>query len=600
MKLSLIAVLALCFLSCSSDLKTAEFYSDVKSYSVSKTERITIQKAIKVNEKGDFENSKSEHVFRKLDTTQLWLYKPLRIDSQPQYLTLSLTYFSYAKPYLIDSDGGIVELEQLSSNQYFPHENIFYRHPVWKIPATESPGELYLELMNNSGRVRLEFYMETQNEFLERIQTEYLIFGAIVISLLIIAAVLTFFSVSRKRYSILFYVVYIMCMVIEFLAGKGLGVQFLWSDNPFLVSSIRSCIQTIAVFNIALFYYSFYPYSKEELVYKRIFKWCAFVTIPFLLIYVYKYFVPSLERFYLYVWISMKVIIVVFLFCHIQMARKGKLPVFLVVGFMLPLLAMLVSQNTNPTVTVSAFEIKVISNIYYVFLLVEILAFTYYIFSTILIAQRNFVKLKKANEQLKQTFNKTILKNQEKERESLLSELHDTLGGYIVALKLRLKDAEDESIGELLNSLTAEYRYLLNNLYTPKINSANFLDNLAAYLRTMNSIGKAEITHKFELASISLPSETCTHLYRSLSEIVTNSLKHSRASKIQIFVFQGEENLKLKAIDNGIGFVKEQKDRKNHGIKSIENRIQKVRGNIQIESDNKGTEITITIPIIKR
>lgn len=587
------SLLFLC--SCSSNYKTANFYKDITAYTINRSQEKTINDIVIDFKKGHFEKEENSKIFRTLGDETVWFNKPIK-NNHSKFLTLSLTYITYAKVYLV-SNKKIIELHKISSISEFPHKKIFYRHPSWELPDSFIDGDIFIELKNNSGRARLEFYLETQNEFLKRIETEYFFFGTFIIFLLIIASVLLFFSISRKRYSIVFYVLYILCILIEFLAGKGIGVQFLWSDIPFLVTSARSFIQTLAVLSIGMFYTHFYKYPKDANKNKQLFKWSAYATLPFLIVYLYKFFNPSLEYFYLYVWFSMKLIIILFLVNHIFLYKKKLIPNYLVIGFLIPLAIMLISQNINPKTDASWLQIKLISNIYYLALILEILVFTFYIFQTIIDTQNNFVALKKINEELKLNFQKGILETQEEERGKLLADVHDTLGGYLAALRLRLDNEKDPKIIKTLDSFNIEYRYLLNNLYSPKIDANNFIITLKNYLNKMNEISGDIISYNFKIEDISLPKSTCVHLYRSISELITNAIKHSKASSISILLFQKiNSELLLKVIDNGVGFNKNRRNLNSFGLQNIEKRIAEINGEMELITNDLGTEVILKIP----
>ena len=66
------------------------------------------------------------------------------------------------------------------------------------------------------------------------------------------------------------------------------------------------------------------------------------------------------------------------------------------------------------------------------------------------------------------------------------------------ALKLRLlhkSEGTPEKIQEILDSFYNEYRYLLNSLYSPKINSENFTDNLIEFINKINEVSNNIIKH---------------------------------------------------------------------------------------------------------
>ncbi|PIQ15174.1 MAG: hypothetical protein COW67_09810 [Flavobacteriales bacterium CG18_big_fil_WC_8_21_14_2_50_32_9] len=79
--------------------------------------------------------------------------------------------------------------------------------------------------------------------------------------------------------------------------------------------------------------------------------------------------------------------------------------------------------------------------------------------------------------------------------------------------------------------------------------------------------------------------------------MINNTIKHSKATELNIFLNQKNNSLFINTIDNGIGF---DEDKINHktglGLSSLKNRIKLIGGNIEIKSaTNKGVEINIEI-----
>ncbi|TVZ51495.1 ATP-binding protein [Dokdonia sp. Hel_I_53] len=588
----------LCFLllvcSCANHSKTADFYADVSSYSTPTDENFTVNDAVLNYNQGNFRKDPNLKIFATTNET-LWFQKTIK-DITLNYLSIAVTYISYSRVYIL-RDKEIISLQKINSYENFPHQSLYYRHPTWKLPKLKAGDQLFVEVKNASGRARLEFYLENENDFFKRVETEYFLFGVFITFLVLIVVGLVFFSLSRKRYSILFYCVYILCIIVEFLAGKGIGVQYIWSDSGFLVTSSRSFSQTIGVAALSLFYVYFYNYTSKTLRIKRVFLICAFTTIPFLLVYFYKAIFPSFPTFYLYVWIVMKVIIIVFLINHILLAKRGKLPIYLVIGFTLPLIAMLLSQYINPSVSSSWYTIKFVSNIYYLGLIIEIIIFTYYIFNTILEAQKNIVRLRNLNEDLKNNFNEGMLQTQERERDYLLSEVHDTFGGYIAALRIKIATDDKKKAKETLDAFSKDYRYLLNNLYSPKINAANFSETIATYLQKMNVLSDLEIISNINIGDTTLSQNTCIHLYRTLSELISNVIKHAGASMIVVYISQNEEGtIILSVTDDGKGFDETQISTNSYGLSNVKKRVKEINGTLHIDTSDTGTSIHLKIP----
>lgn len=589
----------LCFLilafSCTPSIDKSRTFFEFSVYEHPKNKNIPFSEIQTIYKKNRFLKGKQQKIYKRFGNTKVWLHYKSHNDAN-RYLTFSNTYIDSVKVFLLKKES-VTELEQMNSKYKFTYLKNFYRHPVWQLPSDFNQGDIFIALKNDNSRVRLLFKLESKNEFLKRIQTEYVLFASYFLFLFLLSVILLFFSLAKKRYSILFYVGYIVCMAVEFLAGEGLGVQFIWSNNNFLASSARTFSQTLAVLFVALFFYHFYNYKKKHFINKHIFKWCAYAVVPFLLVYVYKMFDgESLKNFYVLVWIAMKIIVVIFLLNHIYLVKEKLIPRYLVIGFLLPSIAHLIYQYINPAQDITEWKLNFLFYFHYFSIILELLLFTSFIFRSIATDQRKYDSLLLNNQTLKLSLRQGIFQSKEKEREKILSEIHDSFGGYLEALKLRILTKNIEKISTILEAFHKEYRHLLHNLYSPRIKAYNFTESLESYARKLSDIRNAVISCKFEIQDIALSQEICLQLYRCYSEIITNAIKHAKASKIAVKLWKKNNQLLLEVKDNGVGFDTRVVKKDSFGIKSIKNRVHNMKGTVKIVSSSKGTNIKITIP----
>jgi signal transduction histidine kinase len=87
------------------------------------------------------------------------------------------------------------------------------------------------------------------------------------------------------------------------------------------------------------------------------------------------------------------------------------------------------------------------------------------------------------------------------------------------------------------------------------------------------------------------------HLLRIIQEAMTNIIKHAKASKIKLFIFQEDHFLTLQIIDNGKGFNQSTQEKKESvGLKSLRSRVLEMNGSLDIKTSGNGTEILCCIP----
>ncbi len=76
-------------------------------------------------------------------------------------------------------------------------------------------------------------------------------------------------------------------------------------------------------------------------------------------------------------------------------------------------------------------------------------------------------------------------------------------------------------------------------------------------------------------------------LYRVITELINNTMKHANASKIEIYLEMIDNVLQLTYLDDGIGFDKEKAmgaETGGMGLKNIISRLRSINGNYRIHS----------------
>ncbi|HEY5392764.1 MAG TPA: ATP-binding protein, partial [Hanamia sp.] len=89
------------------------------------------------------------------------------------------------------------------------------------------------------------------------------------------------------------------------------------------------------------------------------------------------------------------------------------------------------------------------------------------------------------------------------------------------------------------------------------------------------------------------------NIYRIISELVLNAIKHSDADMITVCIFSEPGMVSIFIEDNGHGFdVKPNGNKNSLGIQSAESRVNYLKGNFMLKSEQaKGTKINIEIPL---
>ena len=96
-----------------------------------------------------------------------------------------------------------------------------------------------------------------------------------------------------------------------------------------------------------------------------------------------------------------------------------------------------------------------------------------------------------------------------------------------------------------------------------------------------------------------LPETIELVLYRVAQEGLTNAIRHSHASNIEVVLEQSQQALRLRVVDDGIGFDPKKLDR-GLGLVGIRERVELLNGNCGVDTvPGEGTRLWVEIPLIE-
>ncbi|MDO5979112.1 tetratricopeptide repeat-containing sensor histidine kinase [Flavivirga spongiicola] len=195
---------------------------------------------------------------------------------------------------------------------------------------------------------------------------------------------------------------------------------------------------------------------------------------------------------------------------------------------------------------------------------------------------------------------KASIKGQNNERERIAQELHDSIGGNIAGIKLQLNNSDNSdltSINLQIDDTYKQVRDLSHNLIPKKFSENNFCNILREYLNNiLKGSSIASNINAYPVEEIDLLDENLqAEIFKIIQELITNTIKHAKASIIEIQINLVDNVLGIIFEDNGIGFdVKKQTN--GIGFKNMKNRLKKISGVLNIDSNPKiGTIISIEI-----
>ena len=204
-----------------------------------------------------------------------------------------------------------------------------------------------------------------------------------------------------------------------------------------------------------------------------------------------------------------------------------------------------------------------------------------------------------------------LLKGQEEERSRMAKDLHDGLGGMLSGIKLTLGGMKGNMVlteenarlfsGALLklDQTIGEMRRVAHSMMPEALLRLGLGQALSDYCNglTESSAGLLVNYQQFGLKE-RLPNDTEIVVYRIVQELLTNVIKHSKATQVLVQLMQQDNLLMLTVEDNGQGFKPETVLNNNgSGLSNIHSRVSYLHGTIDIKSEpGKGSSFHIEIP----
>lgn len=204
---------------------------------------------------------------------------------------------------------------------------------------------------------------------------------------------------------------------------------------------------------------------------------------------------------------------------------------------------------------------------------------------------------------------------EEKERRRIAADLHDHVAQSLALARIQivsvLKLASDprqtailDDISDSLRQTIQETRDLIYDLSPPQLNEIGLSAAISEWL-------EEQIEKRYALKAECIVSgseepmddDVSAILFRSVRELVTNVIKHARATRVNIRVNQDHDRVKIIVRDDGAGFdaiSQSLKTEGGFGIFSIKEQMADLGGSLEIVSEpGQGTEAILAVPLKK-
>ncbi len=199
-----------------------------------------------------------------------------------------------------------------------------------------------------------------------------------------------------------------------------------------------------------------------------------------------------------------------------------------------------------------------------------------------------------------------------RQRKSISADLHDDVGStlssisiYSEAIKNKLMHNETDKVMDLVNKIGENARETISNLsdivwsINPINDSGevifNRMETFAFSLFSSKGI-KLNFTSDKSLHAIHYSIEMKQNMFLIFKEAINNCAKYSQATLVQVDIRKNGKMMNLTISDDGVGFDTKSSSTGN-GLRNMQERARELNGTIDIQSMEKGTKISLSLPL---
>jgi signal transduction histidine kinase len=219
--------------------------------------------------------------------------------------------------------------------------------------------------------------------------------------------------------------------------------------------------------------------------------------------------------------------------------------------------------------------------------------------------------------QMKDSYEKEALLSQleiqENTFKTIAQELHDNIGQLLSVVKMTLSalplEKEHKAYNHVVNSqqvlhkAIADLSNLTKSLHTERIADQGLGESIWFELEAIESAGLIKVNFDTDGDEYPFDEQKSIYLFRMFQEILNNTLKHAKATVLNVSLKYTDDFFIMYIEDNGIGFILNEKKQNTTpgsgvGLRSLYNRAGIIGAEISLDSKpGSGTSVLIKLPL---
>ncbi|HTT42041.1 MAG TPA: CHASE3 domain-containing protein [Steroidobacteraceae bacterium] len=200
----------------------------------------------------------------------------------------------------------------------------------------------------------------------------------------------------------------------------------------------------------------------------------------------------------------------------------------------------------------------------------------------------------------------------EKERAALSRELHDELGGMLVAARMDVSWLEErlpssdtdvqahfQRVHDTLQAGVELKRRVVESLRPTLLDNLGLFAALRWQVADTCGRGGLRYVEHYPAKELTLVPEAAIAIFRIVQESLTNVLKHAQAQNVEILVAIQDQWLLISVKDDGVGLpVDRRRALRSHGLAAMRHRVSGLGGQWRlIRRAERGTEVEVRLPL---
>jgi NarL family two-component system sensor histidine kinase LiaS len=196
------------------------------------------------------------------------------------------------------------------------------------------------------------------------------------------------------------------------------------------------------------------------------------------------------------------------------------------------------------------------------------------------------------------------------ERNRLARELHDSVSQQLFAASMMMSAINEtremvdnvetkqlKMVDEMIHQSQLEMRALLLHLRPVALKNKSLQEGIEELLIELSQ--KVTMNIQWKVEPFPLDKGVEDHLFRILQESVSNTLRHSKATKLEVLLIKRDDLIIMRVVDDGKGFEAEETKAGSYGMQNMHERALEVGGTLKIISvKNQGTRLEVKVPSV--